>query len=75
MAIQGKEQVIKVDYKTILNKVMSVLGVSYPPVFSEIDCGAEGVKVSVNIDLSFCNQGNMEVIEGKPFIWKKHSRN
>ena len=65
--MQGKEQVIKVHYKTLLIKTMAALGVTTPPVFLALDCGVEGFKVSINLDLSFGNESNMTLIEGKPF--------
>lgn len=68
--MQGREQHIEVDKRTMLNKIMAALGYKSPPVFSEIDCGVQGIKVSINLDLSIGDQIKMAVVEGKPFITK-----
>ena len=54
---------------------MAALGVTTPPVFSVLDCGVEGFKVSINLDLSFGNESSMTLIEGKPFPSKTVAEN
>lgn len=66
-SMQGREQVIKVDHTTMLNRIMSVLGASSPPLFTEIDCGEQGAKVSIILDLSFVNKNKDELVEGGIF--------
>lgn len=40
------------DHRTFLKKVMTALGASQPPVFTIIDCGPNGHKVSIKLDVS-----------------------
>lgn len=70
MSMQDKEQVIKVDHKTMLAKIMTVLGARSPPLFTEFDCGEEGVKISIKLDLSFGQTSSIQDVEGQTLLTK-----
>lgn len=66
--MQRRQQHIEVDKKMMLNKIMAAVGYKSPPVLTEIDCGVQGVKVSINLDLSIGDQIKTAVVEGEPFL-------
>lgn len=75
LLMQGQVPVIRLDKKTMLIKVIGALGSSSPPLFSEVECGGEGVKVSIKLDLSFDAKDSVCVVEGAAFMSKSAAKN
>lgn len=68
---QGKEQVVAIDHKTMLFKVMQALGAKEMPVFKVIECGEQGVKVAIKLVVSSAKYSvgqkiTTAVVEGDP---------
>lgn len=62
---------VKMNPKSILLYTMESLGSKSVPVFSEIDCGDDGFKVSIKLDVSDLstvngNRISFSVVEGQP---------